>query len=70
MKFGTTCILRRGGERTTGKGRGRDVRVRYLGARGHRVYCELLQDDWDAVVNPFERGGKGWWEKSVLREEK
>lgn len=68
MKFGTTCILRRGGERIAGRGRGRYVRVRYLGATGHQVYCELLQDDFDACVEPFQKGGRGWWSKSALRE--
>lgn len=67
VKFGDDVILRRGGHPDKRPGQFRDVRARYIGARGHGIYCELLQDDPDAVVQPKTKGGKGWWSRSIMR---
>jgi len=69
MRFGTTVQLLRGGHVEPSPGQFRLVRVRYLGAQGSRVYCELLQDDPDAVAMCKQCGDRGWWERSVLRGE-
>jgi len=68
MKFGAIVWLSRGSlTRTKGKGRGRDVLVKYISARGHQVYCRLLQDDPDACDGLTKAGDRGWWERSSIR---
>jgi len=67
MRFGTDVILRRGGHDTPAPGQYRDVLARYIGADGHRVYCELLEDDPDSIGRPDRRGERGWWERSIMR---
>ena len=67
MRFGTDVILRRGGHDAPAPGQYRDVRARYIGADGHQVYCELLEDDPDAIIRPDHRGERGWWTRSIMR---
>lgn len=67
MKFGDEVLLRRGGHSDRRPGQFRDVRARYLGARGYQVYCELLQDDPDAVAMCKKSGDRGWWSRSIMR---
>ena len=59
-------MVLRGGHDETRPGQFRLVKMRYIGARGHNIFCELLQDDPDAVVEPKTVGGKGWWERSAI----
>ena len=68
MKFGTHAKLQRKSldPHKTEVGRGRFVPVRYLGARGNQVYCELLEDDQDATVMAHHKGDRGWWSRSCL----
>lgn len=71
MRFGDEVVLRRGGHHgvADGDNRGcyRDVRARYIGARGSRVRCELLEDDSLSVAGPWSAGERGWWSRSVMR---
>lgn len=69
MKFGDVVLLQRGGHPDERPGQYRWVRARYIGARGHQVHCELLQDDPDAVVMCKERGDRGWWSRSIMKKE-
>ena len=62
MKFGETVILTRGSRgRTSGPGCEREIKARYIGARGNMVYCELLENDPLATVPPYKAGERGYW---------
>lgn len=68
MKFGSIVWLRRGSiDRQTGVGRARFTKALYRGARGHNVYCELLEDDPDAF-SLRRMGDVGWWSRSAMRK--
>jgi len=70
MRFGDVIVIQRGGHKTPRPGQYRNVRVRYLGARGHQIYCELLQDDPDATVGYCtKKGERGWWGRSIIVED-
>jgi hypothetical protein len=71
MRFGDEVILTRGSRGRgpdSGPGFERELRARYIGARGNTVYCELLEDDPFATVAPFRKGGRGHWHgRSFIR---
>ena len=69
MRFGDEVVLTRGGRGrgpASGPGYERQVRARYLGARGHQVFCALIEDDPNGVVSPFRAGETGWWGRSAI----
>jgi hypothetical protein len=69
MRFGEVIAIRRGGHPPENglAGSHRTVQVRYLGARGHQVYGELLADDPLAIVGKA-KGERLWWSRSVVLE--
>lgn len=70
MRFGDVVILTRGSRgRHVGPGHEREVKARYLGARGSTVYCELLEDDPVATTHPNKKGERGYWHgRSFIRK--
>jgi hypothetical protein len=69
MRFGDVVILTRGSRgRSQGPGHEREIKARYIGARGGMVFCELLEDDPMATTHPFKAGDRGVWHgRSFIR---
>jgi hypothetical protein len=59
MRFGTEFMLSRGSNALAMNLR--EVRVRYIGARGNQILIVLIEDDPLAKVGPFLAGETGWY---------
>jgi hypothetical protein len=67
MKFGDIITIRRGGhpKEVHLPGSFREVQIRLLGAKGHRIYGELREDD-PLAIPPGKKGECLWWERSII----
>lgn len=68
MRFGSRVVVTRGGGHHDGPGGRREVRGVLVGARGHRRYVRLTEDDSRDTVGWRRVGDVGWWCASAVRE--